>query len=109
MEKTPIMVKRSNVLKKYSLGLYEKAMPTGLSFKEMLQMTSRCGFDRLEISIDESDDRLARLDWTQSQIRELGSISSDVGIPIKTMCLSGHRRFPFVPFLSCDSSVTLTT
>jgi predicted hexulose-6-phosphate isomerase len=95
MEKTLIMVKRSKDLKDYSLGLYEKAMPTGLSFKEMLQMTSRCGFDRLEISIDESDGRLARLDWTQSQIRELGSISSEVGIPIKTMCLSGHRRFPF--------------
>ena len=49
-------------MKKYSLGLYEKAMPPRLSFKEMLQMTSRCGFDRLEISVDESDDRLARLE-----------------------------------------------
>jgi predicted hexulose-6-phosphate isomerase len=89
------MGKRSNTLKDYSLGLYEKAMPPGLSFKEMLQMTSRCGFDRLEISVDESDGRLARLDWPQSRIRELGSISNDIGIPIKTMCLSGHRRFPF--------------
>ena len=55
----------------YSLGLYEKAMPPGMSFKEMLIMTSRCGFDRLEISIDESDARLARLDWDTQQIHEL--------------------------------------
>ena len=46
----------------YSLGLYEKAMPDGLSFREMLELTKRTGFDRLELSIDESDMRLARLD-----------------------------------------------
>jgi len=65
-----------------------------MSFKEMLIMTSRCGFDRLEISIDESDARLARLDWDTEQIHELARMMDDTGIPIKTMCLSGHRRFP---------------
>ncbi len=82
-------------MKEYSLGLYEKAMPPGMSFKEMLLMTSRCGFDRLEISIDESDERLSRLEWSQKQINELGLLINDTGVPIKTMCLSGHRRFPF--------------
>jgi predicted hexulose-6-phosphate isomerase len=82
-------------MKNYSLGLYEKAMPPGLSFSEMLQMTSRCGFDRLEISVDESDARLARLEWSQDKIKALGQLSHDLGVPIKTMCLSGHRRFPF--------------
>ena len=82
-------------MKDYSLGLYEKAMPSGMSFKEMLHMTARCGFDRMEISVDESDGRLSRLDWTQNQINELGILSNDLGVPIKTMCLSGHRRFPF--------------
>ena len=79
----------------YSLGLYEKAMPSGLDFKEMLSLTSRCGFDRLEISIDESDGRLSRLDWSRKKIRDLGSLVDDLGVPIKTMCLSGQRRFPF--------------
>lgn len=82
-------------MKEYSLGLYEKAMPSGLSFKEMLLMTSRCGFDRLEISIDESDGRLERLDWPKSKIDDLGKLAIDLDIPIRTMCLSGHRRFPF--------------
>ncbi len=79
----------------YSLGLYEKAMPAGLGFRKMLEMTSQCGFDRLEISIDESDDRLARLEWSHAQIDELRTLVNDTGVPIKTMCLSGHRRFPF--------------
>ena len=79
----------------YSLGLYEKAMPAGLSFRDMLLMTSRCGFDRLEISIDESDMRLARLDWDDKAISELLLLMNDTGVPIQTMCLSGHRRFPF--------------
>ena len=79
---------------KYSLGLYEKAMPPGMSFIEMLIMTSQCGFDRLEISIDESDSRLARLDWGTDQVHQLGREMDDTGVPIKTMCLSGHRRFP---------------
>ena len=58
-------------------------------------MTSRCGFDRLEISIDESDGRLSRLEWSVQQIEELAKMASDEGVSIKTMCLSGHRRFPF--------------
>jgi len=79
----------------YSLGLYEKAIPPGLGFQEMLSMTSRCGFDRLEISIDEFDARLSRLEWSSQQIDELADLVHDIGVPIKTMCLSGHRRFPF--------------
>ena len=75
----------------YSLGLYEKAMPDGLSFREMLELTKRTGFDRLELSIDESDMRLARLDWTSDQVRALKCMMDDSSILIRTMCLSGHR------------------
>jgi len=78
----------------YSLGLYEKAMPDGLSFREMLAMTARTGFDRLELSVDESDMRLARLDWPSGQIHELNRLMDDSGVLIRTMCLSGHRKYP---------------
>lgn len=91
---TRIMDNRGDPLKDYTLGLYEKAMPNGLGFKEMLEMTSRCGFDRLEISVDESDARLSRLEWTEKEINELRHAVEATGVPIKTMCLSGHRRFP---------------
>ena len=90
----PIMGRRDRALKNYSLGLYEKAMPSGMGFRDMLLMTSRCGFDRLEISIDESDTRLERLEWGTTQIHELQLQINDTGVPIRTMCLSGHRRFP---------------
>ncbi len=78
----------------YSLGLYEKAMPT-MSFREMLSVAKSYGFDRLEISIDESDYRLSRLNWSAGKRKDLISLSQDYGIPIKTMCLSGHRKYPF--------------
>lgn len=81
-------------MKEYTLGLYEKAMPNGLSFEAMLDSAARCGFDTLELSVDETDGRLARLDWDRPQRLALKSASDAAGIPIKTMCLSGHRKFP---------------
>lgn len=80
---------------RYSLGLYEKAMPMGLTFEQMLKTTKRCGFDRLEISIDESDTRLARLEWKEKKILELHRLTREFDVPILTMCLSGHRKYPF--------------
>ncbi len=78
----------------YSLGLYEKAMPDGLSFREMLDLTARTGFDRLELSVDESDLRLERLDWQSSQVHNLKRMMDDSDVLIRTMCLSGHRKYP---------------
>lgn len=78
----------------YSLGLYEKAMPDGLSFREMLDLTARTGFDRLELSVDESDLRLERLDWQSSQVHNLKRMMDDSSVLIRTMCLSGHRKYP---------------
>ncbi len=81
-------------MKNYSLGLYEKAMPGGLSFGQMLSDTKQSGFDRLEISIDETDERLSRLDWSTATRLELRSEIFASGVPIETMCLSGHRKYP---------------
>ena len=78
----------------YSLGLYEKAMPAGLPFSEMLKTTKECGFDRLEISVDESDERLERLYWTAAEQHALRDLSGQLGVPIRTMCLSGQRKYP---------------
>ena len=87
------MPKRYN-MKNYSLGLYEKAMPDGLTFPEMLRMTRAAGFDRLEISIDETDARLGRLNWSGAEMSALVRAIGDEGVPIRTMCLSGHRKYP---------------
>ena len=79
----------------YTLGLYEKAMPNFLDFPEKLDLTARCGFDRLEISVDETDEKLARLDYTDKQMEAIALASRAAGVPISTMCLSGHRKYPF--------------
>ncbi len=81
-------------MKTYQLGLYEKSMPATLSWKEKLQEAKAAGFDHLEISIDEKDDKLARLDWTEAEKKELREAIVEVGVPVSSMCLSGHRRFP---------------
>lgn len=52
------------------------------------------GFDFVEISIDETDERLARLDWSKEERENLVKSIFETGIKIPTMCFSGHRRFP---------------
>lgn len=76
------------------LGLYEKSMPGGLSIGEKLEAAKAAGFDYLELSVDETDEKLSRLNWSEDRIQDVLSTSFDVGLPIKSICLSGHRRFP---------------
>ena len=76
------------------LGLYEKSMPSSLSLEDKLRTARRFGFDFLEISIDETDEKLARLKWSAQQKFALTTAMFDAGIPIRTMCLSGHRKYP---------------
>lgn len=81
-------------MKKYAIGLYEKAMPASMTWKEKLECAKECGYDFVEISIDEKDEKLARLDWTQEERQELVNLMKEVGLPIRSMCLSGHRKYP---------------
>ena len=81
-------------MKQYAIGLYEKAMLPTLSWREKLAFAKEAGYDFVEISIDEKDDKLARLDWTAEERLELVQTMKEVGLPIRSMCLSGHRRFP---------------
>jgi L-ribulose-5-phosphate 3-epimerase len=78
----------------YSLGLYEKSMPNSLSLKEKLIQAGNSNFDFLEISIDETDEKLNRLKWNKIEKNELVKDMWDTGVFIKTMCLSGHRKYP---------------
>lgn len=80
-------------MKKYSLGLYEKSMPNNLTWKEKLSYAKEFGYDCVEISIDETDAKLERLTNKDLQV-EIKEATTKIGLPIKTMCLSGHRRFP---------------
>lgn len=77
--------------REYRLGLYEKSMPSTLTWVEKLTIAKKSGFDYLEISIDESDAKLARLDQPTNEIKEA---IQKMGVPISSMCLSGHRKYP---------------
>lgn len=78
----------------YTLGLYEKSMPSELSWKEKLEAAKIAGFDFVEISIDETEERLKRLDMSKAERMEMVNLMKIVGMPIRTMCLSGHRKYP---------------
>lgn len=76
------------------IGIYEKALPKTLTWPERLAVAKVAGFDFVEMSVDETDDRLARLEWSKRERFDLVKAIYDSGMPIPSMCLSGHRRFP---------------
>ena len=80
-----------NQNKEYYLGLYEKSMPNTLSWEEKLKVVKEAGFDYLEMSIDETEEKLARLDQS---VDEIEKAIEKTGVPIKSICLSGHRKYP---------------
>ena len=82
-------------MQKYILGLYEKSMPNSLSIRDKLKAAKKAGFDFLELSVDETDEKLARLDMTEAECREITLAIQETGVPIRTMCLSGQRKYPF--------------
>ena len=82
-------------MKRLPIGIYEKALPFNVDWHERLAVAKQTGFDFVEISIDESDERQARLDWTAKERADLRHAIAESGVSIMTMCLSGHRKYPY--------------
>ncbi len=78
----------------YTLGLYEKAMPGGLSLYQKLTAAREHGFEFVELSIDETDEKLSRLAWSREERKKLTGDMFRAGVPIGSICLSGHRKYP---------------
>ena len=78
---------------KINLGIYEKAMPNELNIYQKLRLAKEIGFDQVEISIDESDEKLNRV--FSGFAYELRKAQIDEGVRVRSMCLSGHRKYPF--------------
>ncbi len=76
-----------------TLGIYEKAFPA-MSLRECLRAAVSARYDFVELSIDESDDRLERLNWSSSARAALRRAASAMGMPMTSICLSAQRRFP---------------
>lgn len=69
-------------------------MPGTLTIEEKMIEARNAGFDFLEISIDETDEKLSRLKWDKNKKLDLLKTSLETGIKIMSICLSGHRKYP---------------
>jgi L-ribulose-5-phosphate 3-epimerase len=76
------------------LGIYEKAISEAYSFEEKLDCAKRLGFDFMELSLDESDERLERLFYHRDQVGQMRQEIWKSGVLLLSMCFSGHRRYP---------------
>lgn len=76
------------------VGIYEKALPASLSWDERLSMAAEAGYDFVEMSIDESDSRLSRLNWSETDVASMRTACANAGVAIFTIGLSAHRKYP---------------
>jgi L-ribulose-5-phosphate 3-epimerase len=81
-------------MNEFGLGLYEKSMPDTLSLEDKLEEVKKAGFDYLELSIDESDEKLGRLEWDKTQREAVVRSMWKTGTNILSICLSGNRKYP---------------
>lgn len=81
-------------MRAYQIGIYEKGMPASFSWEEKMRTAKEAGYDFIEISIDETDEKLSRLEWTVEERTALRELMVKTGMPIRSMCLSGHRKYP---------------
>lgn len=83
------------MLGSHLFGLYEKALPDSISLSKKFRQAKALGFEYMEISVDESDDRLNRLYLPEKEQLALGQELRAAGLGLQSLCLSAHRRFPF--------------
>ena len=86
-----------------SLGIYEKALRSGPlavsgnrvdgeAWRVFLDQVPHAGFSFLDLSIDESPEREARLDWDRARRGIVRRAVETVGTAIGGLCLSVHRK-----------------
>lgn len=81
------------IMKAYALGLYEKAMPEELSWREKLRAAKEAGYDYVELSIDATEEKIGRLDMPKEERFALVEAMYEAGIPIRTMCVSALTKY----------------
>ncbi|MFI7679142.1 L-ribulose-5-phosphate 3-epimerase [Actinophytocola sp. NPDC049390] len=75
------------------VAIYEKALP-GAAWPELFRHAARCGYAAVELAVDESAERIARLAWTREQRADVARAAADAGVSIATVTLSAHRAAP---------------
>lgn len=80
-------------MKKYKIGLYEKAMRNTLTWREKLKCTKETGYDYLEISIDASEEKINRIYMSADERREIVDTTFEIGLPIGSMSVSALTKY----------------
>lgn len=75
----------------YRMGIYEKALkPQALPL--MFADAASAGYDNFEISLDETDWRLERLNWSAQEFLQTQTAALNSGIQLYSACFSGQRK-----------------
>lgn len=80
-------------MKKYKIGLYEKAIRDSLSWKEKLECARECGYDYLEMSIDATDEKISRIYMSTDEKKKIMDAEYEIGIPIRSMSVSALTKY----------------
>ncbi len=75
-----------------SLGIYEKALRPIADWDAFFADVAHTGFAFTDLSVDESDERAARLRWSPAVRAAVRSAAERNGVGIGGICLSIHRR-----------------
>ncbi|AJR12255.1 L-ribulose-5-phosphate 3-epimerase ulaE [Mesomycoplasma dispar] len=79
----------------FFVGIYEKAIDKRFSFVDKIKIAKKAGFNFIEMSVDETDEFAARLDFSNEKIKEIRDALFENDFYINSLCLSLHRKFPF--------------
>lgn len=77
----------------YEIGLYEKAMPSTLTWRQRMEAARDAGYGYVEMSIDASEEKISRIYMPKGERLELIKTMYEVGTPIRTMCVSALTKF----------------
>ena len=74
------------------IGIYEKALKWDGSWANLFAQARKAGFAFVDLSVDETPEREARLRWSAEERAALLAASREAGVPIGGLCLSVHRK-----------------
>lgn len=74
------------------LGVYEKALRSTDDWDDLFCQVREAGFGSVDLSVDESAERFARLAWRASQRHAVRQAALRQGVRLGGLCLSVHRR-----------------
>lgn len=88
-----MLVKENRGARAYQIGLYEKAMPDTLTWKEKLMAAKEAGYDYVELSIDATEEKIQRIYSSKEARLALICSMYETGVPIRSMCVSALTKY----------------